>query len=52
MILADALTQQIVIVSGDTYVCATCGRYLCWYMGKLHFHEECHCHDDKINSGV
>jgi hypothetical protein len=50
MTLAAALTSGIVIVSGDVYVCATCGRYLCWYLGKYHFQEDCHCNDEKLIS--
>jgi hypothetical protein len=50
MTLPEALTSGIVTVSGDIYVCATCGRYLCWYLGKLHFQADCHCHDAKLES--
>lgn len=45
MTLAEALTRRIVIPQSNgwmwLYVCARCGCYLCWYLGKLHFSCEC-----------
>jgi hypothetical protein len=48
--LHEALTARLVhagLADGEVcWLCSNCGRYLCWYLGKLHF--QCECHADKL----
>ena len=50
MTLPEAITRHIVTpgtVDGyAVWLCKTCGQYLCWYLGKLHF--TCTCHDREL----
>jgi hypothetical protein len=52
MTLEQALTNKIVIPKPYdnqwVYFCATCGKYLCYYLGKYCF--QCSCHDDKLEA--